>query len=124
MKKFDFYKGGWLGFHFLSQVFNRKMKILILFVCFLNIFFLSCNNYFDHAVSQIFLPTTKGSTIDGKEMVLVPAGEFVMGTNKIDNDNSHLKMGTVKPLFLDQHPIRKISLDSYYIDKYEVTNEE
>ncbi len=57
-------------------------------------------------------------------MVLVPAGEFVMGTNKTDDEKTHLKIGAVKPLFLDQHPTRKIFLDYYYIDKYEVTNEE
>ena len=57
-------------------------------------------------------------------MVLVPAGEFIMGTNKTDDEKTHLKIGAVKPLFLDQHPTRKIFLDSYYIDKYEVTNEE
>nr|AGO87847.1 hypothetical protein [uncultured bacterium 4050020-J15] len=59
-----------------------------------------------------------------KKMVLVPAGDFIMGTNKTDNDKTHLKIGAVKPLFLDQHPTRKIFLDTYYIDKYEVTNEE
>ena len=57
-------------------------------------------------------------------MVLIPAGEFIMGTDKIDHEKTHLKIGAVKPLFLDQHPSRKIHLDSYYIDKYEVTNEE
>ena len=47
-----------------------------------------------------------------------------MRNNKTDDEKTHLKKAAVKPLFLDQHPIRKISLDSYYIDKYEVTNEE
>ncbi len=64
------------------------------------------------------------SEIDGKEMVLIPAGEFFMGTDKVDNDNTHRKIGTVKPLYLDQQPKRKIFLDNYYIDKYEVTNKE
>ena len=55
-------------------------------------------------------------------MVLVPAGEFIMGTNKIDTEDTHKKIGAVKPLYLDQHPERKIFLDEYYIDQYEVTN--
>ena len=124
MKKLRINKYDWLGFHFSRHFFGRKMKVSILFVFFSTIFTLSCNNSFEYALNQNFLPTTKKSAIDGKEMVLVTAGEFIMGTNKVDSDNSHLKMGTVKPLFLDQHPIRRISLDSYYIDKYEVTNEE
>ncbi len=57
-------------------------------------------------------------------MVLVPAGEFIMGTNLTDPDNTHLKIGTVKPLYRDQHPERKIHLPAFYIDQYEVTNRE
>lgn len=41
-------------------------------------------------------------------MILVPAGEFIMGT-----DNS-------AP---DERPARKINLDSFYIDRFEVTNQ-
>ncbi len=43
---------------------------------------------------------------DGAEMVLVPAGEFLMGT-----DNSG-----------DQSPRHRVYLDAYYIDKVPVTN--
>ncbi|MDE0015681.1 MAG: SUMF1/EgtB/PvdO family nonheme iron enzyme [Candidatus Poribacteria bacterium] len=44
-----------------------------------------------------------------KGMVLVPAGEFVMGTDD-----------TQAPA--DQRPARKIHVDAFYIDKHEVTN--
>jgi len=64
------------------------------------------------------------SKIDNKEMILIPAGEFVMGTNKTDSENTHQKIGSVKPLYLDQQPERRINLEAYYIDKYEVTNRE
>src|SRR5688572_11124397 len=43
---------------------------------------------------------------DGAPMVLVPTGEFTMGSN----DGSD-----------DEKPVHRISLDAYYIDKYEVT---
>ena len=95
---------------------------LILFVDILLLF--ACSGSFDREAKEPILPTAIISPIDEKEMVLVPAGEFLMGTDEIDDEKTHLKIGAVKPLFLDQHPIRKISLDSYYIDKYEVTNEE
>ena len=62
------------------------------------------------------------SEVDGKAMVLVPAGEFIMGTNRTDTENTHLKIGTVKPLYKDQHPEHKVYLDAFYIDQYEVTN--
>jgi formylglycine-generating enzyme required for sulfatase activity/uncharacterized caspase-like protein len=47
---------------------------------------------------------TKGD--DGAEMVLVPAGEFTMGSDAHD----------------DEKPQRRVWLDAYYIDKFEVTN--
>jgi formylglycine-generating enzyme required for sulfatase activity len=43
---------------------------------------------------------------DGAPMVLVPAGEFTMGSN----DGSD-----------DEKPVHQVSLDAYYLDKYEVT---
>ena len=60
--------------------------------------------------------------MDRKAMVLIPAGDFLMWTNKIDKEDTHKKIGTVKPLYLDQHPERKVFLGSYFIDRYEVTN--
>jgi len=44
---------------------------------------------------------------DGSEMVLVPAGLFTMGAEGYD---------------LDEMPVHKVFLESFYIDKYEVTN--
>jgi formylglycine-generating enzyme required for sulfatase activity len=46
------------------------------------------------------------TTEDGAEMVLVPAGEFTMGSNEYD----------------DEKPPRRVYLDAFHIDKYEVTN--
>src|SRR5215467_4911982 len=44
---------------------------------------------------------------DGAAMVLIPAGEFTMGSDKGDDD---------------EQPIHKVFLDSFYLDKFEVTN--
>jgi len=41
------------------------------------------------------------------EMVLIPAGNFTMGSNEG---------------YIDEKPVHSVYLDSYYIDKYEVTN--
>ena len=43
---------------------------------------------------------------DGAPMVHVPAGWFIMGNNEYD----------------DEKPRRRVYLDGFYIDKYEVTN--
>ncbi len=44
---------------------------------------------------------------DGASMVLVPAGEFIMGSDKGDDD---------------EKPIHRVQVDPFYIDKFEVTN--
>ncbi len=54
---------------------------------------------------QQLSPTIVGN--DGAEMMLVPAGEFTMGSNEGDSD---------------EKPVHKVYLDAFYIDKYEVTN--
>ena len=100
------------------------IKLFILFAYIGTLLISACGDSFDRKSKNSNLATVKNSPIDGKKMVLVPAGECVMGTDKIDDEKTHLKIGAVKPLYLDQHPTRKIFLDSYYIDKYEVTNEE
>ena len=46
---------------------------------------------------------------DLKNMVLIPAGEFLMGSSEDEGA-------------FDEHPQHKVYLDAYYIDKYEVTN--
>ncbi|TDJ52087.1 MAG: formylglycine-generating enzyme family protein [Nitrospina sp.] len=95
---------------------NYKARIRILFV---SLFVLSaCEGAPDPQ------PPKMVSEVDGKAMMLVPAGEFIMGTNRTDPENTHLKIGTVKPLYKDQHPERRVHLDAFYIDQYEVTNRE
>jgi len=48
---------------------------------------------------------------DSPVMVLIPAGEFLMGSPEGEGE-------------ADEHPQHKVYLDAYYIDKYEVTNEQ
>jgi formylglycine-generating enzyme required for sulfatase activity len=57
-------------------------------------------------------------------MVLVPAGEFTMGTSAEDKDNHALSLGLLKPWFADESPEHRPYSKSFYIDKYEVTNRE
>lgn len=52
--------------------------------------------------------TEKTLEPDGKEMLLIPAGEFLMGSNENDAEK----------------PIHSVYLDSFYIARYPVTNAE
>ncbi len=49
---------------------------------------------------------TRTNPVDGAEMVYIPAGEFIMGSNDGDDD---------------EKPQHKVYLDGYWIYKYEVT---
>jgi len=55
-------------------------------------------------------------------MVAIPAGEFIMGTDAVDEANLAAEHGIVKPWFVDEGPAHKIFLPLYYIDRFEVTN--
>ena len=48
---------------------------------------------------------------DGAPTVLIPAGEFLMGTSLSNRDGGR-----------DEYPQRRVSLDAFYMDVYEVTN--
>ena len=54
-------------------------------------------------------PVTKVRSKDGMEMVYVPKGKFTMGSTDSDAND-------------DESPVREVSLDAYWIDKYEVSN--
>ncbi len=54
-------------------------------------------------------------------MVLVPGGNFTMGSDKVDTDQHALKVGLNKPWYADESPSLKLYLKDFYIDKYEVT---
>jgi len=61
----------------------------------------------DSETSNPAIPPTEIIDDRGVAMVLVPAGNFTMGSDTGDSD---------------EKPIHTIYLDSYYIDKFEVTN--
>ena len=57
-------------------------------------------------------------------MKLVPAGEFTMGSNKIDNEGMQERYGFPAPLYLNEHPERKINLKAFKVDEFETTSDE
>lgn len=55
-------------------------------------------------------------------MVRIPAGKFIMGSNKTDTTGKAKEFGLSKPWYLDEHPQRTLQLPDFFIDIYEVTN--
>jgi formylglycine-generating enzyme required for sulfatase activity len=57
------------------------------------------------------------------DMVRVPAGEFLMGTDDVDAENEALDFGLPHPWYEDEHPLHRVNLPSFFIDTHEVTND-
>lgn len=55
-------------------------------------------------------------------MIAVPAGDFIRGTDEVDEAHFAEEQGIVKPWFVDEGPAQKVFLPLYYIDQTEVTN--
>ena len=55
------------------------------------------------------------------DMVYIPPGPFVFGTNKRDESAEALSLGIPKPWYADETPRQKFFLKGFYIDRYEVT---
>ena len=56
------------------------------------------------------------------DLIYIPAGSFLFGTNKKDMSGEALSFGLPKPWYVDEGPEQNIFLKAFYIDRYEVTN--
>ncbi len=57
-----------------------------------------------------------------EDMVRIPAGPFIMGSELKDDDGKAAEFGTMKAWYVDEGPKRTLKLPEFWIDKYEVTN--
>ncbi len=64
----------------------------------------------------------KAKSFEG--MVLVPAGEFVMGLTNEQVKDLVRKLGGMEKYNDNAQPAHKVRVDAFYIDKYEVTNKQ
>lgn len=56
------------------------------------------------------------------EMVAIPAGEFIMGSDRIDTEGLARELGMIRSLYVDEHPKRRLNLPVFWIDRFELTN--
>ena len=66
----------------------------------------------------------QAAKMDEGAMVVVPAGDFIMGSDKVDKQGLQRQYGFETPLYMDEHPEHKVHLSAFKIDVYEVTNGE
>lgn len=57
-------------------------------------------------------------------MVMIPAGEFIMGSNKIDDEGLQQRYGFPTPLYVNEHPQHTRALVAFMVDTYETSNAE
>jgi formylglycine-generating enzyme required for sulfatase activity len=101
----------------ISSICDRK-NVLLLFS------FLLIGSLMYGCESQQEKGAMKKDIIDKKvleNMVLIPAGDFIMGSDEVDKETLQQRFGMAKTPYLNEHPQRKISLGDYYIDKFEIT---
>jgi len=67
-------------------------------------------------------PQLVQSVIKETAMVKVNAGKFIRGSNKEDTEGMQARYGFASPLYQDEHPQTTESLETFWIDTYEVTN--
>ena len=72
-------------------------------------------------IKEYNFPGTKGGP-----MLLVPAGAFLMGSSPDDAfaECQKFNESCKKSWYEDEGPVHKVNLDAYYIDKYEVSQDE
>jgi formylglycine-generating enzyme required for sulfatase activity len=68
------------------------------------------------------LPETIIAPVDSAEMVIVPGGAFTMGMTEEDIYRIFKLDDRENPVFATETPTRAVHLDTYYIDRYPVTN--
>jgi len=89
---------------------NSGIALLLAFLIFLGI--AACGKKAEEsAVKEETAPAV--AEINYDEMVLIPAGEFIMGSNDIEKGKANYA-----------YPEHKVNLPAFYIDKYEATNKQ
>jgi formylglycine-generating enzyme required for sulfatase activity len=76
------------------------------------------------SVPSVELPKAIVHQKDNSKMLLIPAGEFLMGSTEaeIDRYEAEAEESNARRWFTDEAPQHTVYLDAYYIDRYEVTN--
>ncbi len=67
-------------------------------------------------------PGPAGSPPAATDAILIEAGAFVMGSNRVDTDKLGGEFGVNKPWYLDEHPEHRETVQAFLVDRFEVTN--
>jgi sulfatase modifying factor 1 len=74
----------------------------------------------DPAVGENYVESFAGLNV---EMVWVPGGTFQMGS-RLSPEEVAARYGGPSESFVNEHPLHEVSLDGFWVGKFEVTNEQ
>lgn len=104
-------------------MFIVKSQVMMAALCSLLILVTACDEKAGTSVSGDSSDVAKTLSLNVSQ-TLIPAGEFIRGSNREDDVAMRQQYGFPAPLFVDEHPMKKVYLDAYKIDTYEVTNKQ
>lgn len=84
------------------------------------LFFVACSIM--HGVTLAQENAAPGTADTPVETVLISAGAFIMGSDRVDTENLASEFGATKPWYMDEHPQHRETLPAFRVDRYEVTN--
>ena len=97
-----------------KRMVTMKSRVFIVLICLFALY--ACSG--QDSSSKPDVPQIEG-------MVYIPPGEFIMGSEEEDTQGLGKEFGLRSGRFYDdEKPMRKVYLKGFYIDKYEVTNED
>ncbi len=72
-------------------------------------------------IAVLAVPVQASTSIPA-DMVLIPAGPAIIGSDGADITGEGRDYGLSKPLYLDEHPRHVVEIAAFAIDRHEVTN--
>ena len=107
---------------------SSQQWLLVIVVCIVGVaaVFMAYNAGTKKGVKTVATSSPSASSAKNvlDNMILIPAGEFTMGSDDVDASGKSQEFGFNEPLYLNEHPKRTVKVKAFYIDKYEVTNGE
>ncbi len=116
-----------MGVHHSGSVQDCLPMLCVLYLKYhitrweFRIFWMSLSLFFLVSCQRSGLPPEIQNEKDGSVMLLVPSGEFLMGTSP-EEASWLIERGADEQRLLPEMPQHKIYLDAFYIDQFEITN--
>ena len=115
-------RGGVELIFYLPQPLLTKEGSICIIRPFVSFVFRSLFFLLTFAICNLQFAISAESPSTPEEMALIPAGEFIMGSDSAEIETTIKNSGGKMKWYSDEEPKRKINLPSFFIDIHKVTN--